>query len=206
MGDPVVERLMSARLPTVTCERFPGGRGADGVVLSPHADMVGRLLDHLRDSGARRPALIVAGDESDWAAELHQGYRRWCRANGVPTATRTVPFDAPADQVRAAARELLDARPAPDALVCGPAGAATEALPVVRAAGREAGRDLLLASCVDTPGMALADPPITSIDLRPREAGAACAELLFDLLNGTAQPGTERVHPIELRPRASTTG
>ncbi|MEV4172850.1 LacI family DNA-binding transcriptional regulator [Nonomuraea sp. NPDC049709] len=287
-GDPVVESLMATGLPTVSCERFPGARQADGVVWSEHAQMLARLLDHLRAAGSRRPGLIVAGDESDWAASVHRGYLGWCAAHGVPPLVRRVSFDATGDEIRAAARALLTpfpgpfppspdrlppstdpfppstglATPAPlatgstgsdngpggsarsgepsggwgdgpsggpgdgpgdrggepgglggrpggsggrgggpvDALVCAPAGAATEVAPLLR----EAGAGVLLASCVDSAATRLADPPITAIDLRPREAGASCAELLFELLSGAAPAGTERVHPIELEIRAST--
>jgi DNA-binding LacI/PurR family transcriptional regulator len=52
--------------------------------------------------------------------------------------------------------------------------------------------------------MRFSDPAITAIDVRPREAGASCAELLFELLAGTADPGVERLHPIRLEPREST--
>ncbi|MFC4113308.1 LacI family DNA-binding transcriptional regulator [Nonomuraea zeae] len=204
-GDPVVESLMGTGLPTVSCERFPGARQADGVVWSDHAPMLARLLDHLRESGAARPGLIVAGDESDWAASVHRGYLDWCGSHGVAPLVRRVSFDATGDEVRAAARALLDAKDVSrggpmDALVCAPAGAATEVAPLLR----EAGADVLLASCVDSAGTRLADPPITAIDLRPREAGASCAELLFELLSGAAPAGTERLHPIELALRAST--
>ncbi|MGV9382501.1 LacI family DNA-binding transcriptional regulator [Nonomuraea sp. NPDC003707] len=250
-GDPVVESLMATGLPTVSCERFPGSRQADGVVWSEHASMLGRLLDHLRESGASRPALIVAGDESDWAASVHRGYLEWCAAHGVVPLVRRVSFDASGDEVRAAARALLDTaggsgrgadlgaeqgddRPTGrgvergegrsisrdagqgldeagtalgrggdgplDALVCAPAGAATEVAPLLR----EAGVNVLLASCVDSAATRQSDPPITAIDLRPKEAGASCAELLFELLSGAAPLGTERVHPIELSIRAST--
>ncbi|WP_344470862.1 LacI family DNA-binding transcriptional regulator [Nonomuraea monospora] len=212
-GDPVVESLMATGLPTVSCERFPGARQADGVVWSEHASMLGRLLDHLRGAGAVRPGLIVAGDESDWAGSVHRGYLDWCGSHGVAPLVRRVSFDATGDEIRAAARALLAATPnagdalrtgdraAPmDALVCAPAGAATEVAPLLR----EAGSGVLLASCVDSAATRMADPPITAIDLRPREAGASCAELLFELLSGAAQTGTERVHPIELQIRAST--
>ncbi|TDC03807.1 LacI family transcriptional regulator [Nonomuraea longispora] len=198
-GDPVVESLMGTGLPTVSCERFPGDRQADGVVWSEHAEMLTRLLGHLRSSGAARPALIVAGDESDWAASLHRGYLGWCAGQGVAPLVRRVSFDATGDEVRAAARDLLRSSPL-DALVCAPAGAATEVAPLLR----ESGGDVLLASCVDSAATRLADPPITAIDLRPREAGESCAELLFELLAGAAPAGTERLHPIELAVRAST--
>ncbi|WP_103954723.1 LacI family DNA-binding transcriptional regulator [Nonomuraea solani] len=216
-GDPVVESLMATGLPTVSCEHFPGARQADGVVWSDHAPMLARLLDHLRSAGAARPGLIVAGDESDWAASVHRGYLEWCAAQGVAPLVRRVSFDATGDEVRAAARALLAPEMgggpasgggavsslgdgAMDALVCAPAGAATEVAPLLR----EAGAGVLLASCVDSAATRLADPPITAIDLRPREAGASCAQLLFDLLSGTVPAGTERVHPIELAVRAST--
>ncbi|MGR6922145.1 LacI family DNA-binding transcriptional regulator [[Actinomadura] parvosata] len=208
-GDPVVESLMATGLPTVSCERFPGSRQADGVVWSEHALMLTRLLDHLLASGAARPGLIVAGDESDWAASVHRGYQEWCAEHGVVPLVRRVSFDATGDEVRAAARALLGTAGGGaasggevpmDALVCAPAGAATEVAPLLR----EAGRRVRLASCVDSAATRQADPPITAIDLRPREAGASCAELLFELLSGTAQPGTERVHPIALQIRAST--
>jgi DNA-binding LacI/PurR family transcriptional regulator len=208
--DPIVAKLMDTGLPTVTCERFTGTGRADGVVRSEHAEMLGRLMDHLRASGATRPALIVAGDVSDWAASVHRGFRDWCTRHGVDPLVRTVPFDCPAGEVHQAARELLALEPRIDALVCGPAGSATDLLPLLREDGsdlrREGGGRLLLASCVDSPAMQLADPPITAIDLRPREAGVRCAELLFDLLSGTASAGTERIHPIELTLRASTRG
>ncbi|MEV0385928.1 LacI family DNA-binding transcriptional regulator [Nonomuraea sp. NPDC050643] len=199
-GDPVVESLMATGLPTVSCEHFPGERQADGVVWSDHAPMLARLLGHLRSAGAARPGLIVAGDESDWAASVHRGYLDWCAAQEVAPLVHRVSFDATGDEVRAAARSLLESGAGMDALVCAPAGAATEVAPLLR----EAGTGVLLASCVDSAATRLADPPITAIDLRPREAGASCAELLFELLSGTAPAGTERVHPIELAVRAST--
>ncbi|PSL00309.1 LacI family transcriptional regulator [Murinocardiopsis flavida] len=205
-GDAAVEHLIGSELPIVTCERFPGRDVLDGVVRSEHDAALRVLLDHLHDAGARRPALVVSSGESDWAADLGRGYREWCREHRVEPRIRTITFGSGTEAAAPAAADLLSAHPDTDALVCGPDGAAAAALPVIRAAGREAGRDLLLASCVDSPAMAEADPPITAIDLRPREAGARCAELLFEVLNGSAPPGTERIHPIALVPRASTQG
>ncbi|MFG2000477.1 LacI family DNA-binding transcriptional regulator [Spirillospora sp. NPDC048911] len=205
-GDPVVERLMRAGLPTVTGERFRGDGTADGVVVSDHAAMLGEMLDHLRERGASRPALIVAGGESDWAAGIRRGYDEWCARHGAASVVGTVPFDVSYDETRAVARALLATDPRPDALICAPAGSAAQLQPVLSEAGLRAGTDLLLASCVEGPSMRAADPPITAVDLHPREAGAACAELLFEILNGDAPPGSERSHPIELIVRASTRG
>ncbi|MFB9629129.1 hypothetical protein [Nonomuraea helvata] len=53
--------------------------------------------------------------------------------------------------------------------MCAPAGAAAEVAPLLR----EAGANVLLASCVDNAATRQSDPPITAIDLRPKEAGRA---------------------------------
>ncbi|NEE00206.1 LacI family DNA-binding transcriptional regulator [Phytoactinopolyspora halotolerans] len=203
-ADPVVEKLMSSQLPTVTCERYPGPGDPDGIVWSDHGAALRELLDHLAAVGTLRPALIVPGDESDWAASVHRTYRQWCTERGVVPLTRAVPFDANADATSTVARNLLTDEPGLDALIAAPTSAAATLLPVIREAGRRVGDDLLLASCVDGPAMRFADPAITAIDVQPREAGAACAELLFELLAGAVAPGVERLHPIELNIREST--
>lgn len=205
-GDPVVNHLMGSGLPSVTCEHLPGDGAPDGVVWSRHGDMLGGLLDHVHSAGAARPALVVSSGESDWSATLHAAYLGWCRDHGVEPVVRTVPFGSPPDRAPAAVRALLAERPDIDALICGPDGAAAAVLPVVRQAGRRTGADLLLASCVDSPAMWSADPPITAIDLRPREAGANCADLLFEIISGSSPTGTERIHPVHLTARASTGG
>lgn len=207
LGDPleadaVVRGLMTSSVPVVTCERFTGGAEPAGVVLSDHAETLGELLDHLHAAGARRIALLASSVVTDWGATLQRSYREWCAAAGNPEILRDLPFGSAATAVRDTVRALLAQDI--DALVCAPDGAAMSALPVLREAGRRIGEDLLLASCVDSTPLAHADPPVTAIDLRPREAGAACATLLFALLAGEEERGAVRRQPIGLVERAST--
>jgi DNA-binding LacI/PurR family transcriptional regulator len=207
LGDPleadeVVRGLMTSTVPVVTCERFTGGADPVGVVLSDHAAALTDLLDHIRAAGARRIALLASSAVTDWGATLQRTYRSWCHAAGAPELLRDLPFGSAAAAVQDTVRSLLAEDV--DALVCAPDGAAMAALPVLRAAGRRIGGDLLLASCVDSTPLGHADPPVTAIDLRPREAGGACARLLFDLMSGRAEQGTVRRQPIGLVARAST--
>jgi DNA-binding LacI/PurR family transcriptional regulator len=209
LGDPletdaVVRDLMASHVPVVTCERFPGDAEPAGVVLSDHAATLAELLDHLLAAGARRIALLASSSVTDWGATLQRAYRDWCGTHGMPERLRDLPFGSSTEALQGTVRALLDADPDIDALVCAPDGAAVAVVPVLRAAGRHIGDDLLLASCVDSSPLAHADPPVTAIDLRPRDAGAACARLLFDLFSGEAEPGTVRAHPIGLVKRAST--
>ncbi|HEX6360987.1 LacI family DNA-binding transcriptional regulator [Actinophytocola sp.] len=207
LGDPleadsVASRLMTSSVPVVTCERFTGDSEPAGIVRSDHAATLASLLDHLRAAGARRIALLASSVVTDWGATLQHAYRSWCASHGVPVLLRDLPFGSPAIAVQDTVRALLAADI--DALVCAPDGSAMAALPVLRAAGRVIGKDLLLASCVDSTPLGHADPPITAIDLRPREAGAECAKLLFEILNGETPHGAVREQPIDLIPRAST--
>lgn len=209
LGDPletddVVRGLMTSTVPVVTCERFTGGAEPTGVVRSDHAALLGDLLDHLHTAGAQRIALLASSTVTDWGATLQRTYRDWCHTHGMPDHLRDLPFGSPVEVLQHTVRTLLESNPDIDALVCAPDGAAVATVPVVRAAGRHIGKDLLLASCVDSSPLAHADPPITAIDLRPRDAGAACAKLLFDLLSGKADPGTVRAQPIGLLKRQST--
>ncbi|MDY7103006.1 MAG: LacI family DNA-binding transcriptional regulator [Actinomycetota bacterium] len=204
--DPLIDHLREVGLPAVTCERVAGGTPADGTVWSRHDEGVRDLLDELAASGANRPGMIVPADEWDWSASLTRGYTSWCEDHDTPVRIERIPFESPADDVRAAARRLLERDPAIDAVVCGPDGTAAQVLPELRALERRVGEDVLLASCVDGPLMQVADPPITAIDLRPRDAGSRCADLLFSLISGEAEPGTEIIHPTELVVRASSRG
>ncbi|MEU5844826.1 LacI family DNA-binding transcriptional regulator [Saccharopolyspora shandongensis] len=90
--DPVVHRLMSSRVPVVTCERLTGPASPDGVLRSDHAPMFEELLARLHAGGARRPALLASSAAGDWGASLQAAFRRWCRGNGIPTLLRELPF------------------------------------------------------------------------------------------------------------------
>lgn len=202
--DPLVGGLLDSSLPVVTCERFTGEARANGAVRSDHATMLVRLLDQLRAAGAERPALLASSAVTDWGASLQGAYLEWCRGHGVPARLRELAFGSSPEVVQENVRALLAADPALDALVCAPDGSAVAALPVLRRAGRVVGQDLLLAACVDSAHLLHTDPPITAIDLRPRDAGAACAQLLFDLLTGDAEDDTTRELPIGLNERESS--
>lgn len=203
--DPTIDQLARTGLPIVTGER---SRRADlhpaGVVRVDHEQLITVVLDHLREQGARRPVLLAPADGSDWAASLRRGHARWCAAAGVEPVIATVGFSASPAEITALLRDILRSTPeidavvsAPDAAALGVAGAAVEL-------GRTIGEDLLVASCVDSPAMELANPRITAVDLHPFAFGRACADLLVDLLEGRIRPGEERLHGFDLLPRAST--
>lgn len=204
--DPMVQRLMDSRLPVVTSERFPSGRQSAGAVWSDHGREARRLLDHLADRGARRPALIASVTKSDWATGIIESFRSWCAARGVEPTMIYATFGGDPEIVREETRRLLDAHPEIDALVCASDGVAAAVVPTITAAGRSIGSDLLLASCVDSTTLSVLSPPVTAIDTRGGEAGSACARLLLQLLNGEEIESPTIELPLELLIRDSTAG
>ncbi|MFF1301263.1 LacI family DNA-binding transcriptional regulator [Streptomyces sp. NPDC058307] len=202
--NPVVDRLINAGLPVVTAERYDGDGQPAGVVWSDHGTALTELLDHLRTRGARRPALIASDTTADWSLTLQRTYARWCGAHDVQPLLRKAPFGSSSEVLRDVVGKLLAETPETDAIVCAADGAAAAVLPEIRSAGRVVGEDLLLASCVDSPAMRTAEPPITAIDLRPRHMGAECVRLLCEILAGQAPRGTARTLAIDMIVRAST--
>jgi DNA-binding LacI/PurR family transcriptional regulator len=201
-----VEELLRLDLPVVAAERYRGSAPEPaGTVTAEHGKALEALLDHLHAQGARHPALISPDTSSDWSAQLDRAFRAWCRRRDVARVHARAGFAAGADELREITRRLLHGDAAIDAVVCGPDGSALGVVAAARDLGIEVGQDLLVASCVDSPAMELASPAITSIDLRPRAFGRACAELMTRLLgDGDTAPRTIRF-PVELRIRASTT-
>lgn len=93
-------------------------------------------------------------------------------------------------------------------MVCGSDHTAAVAIVVAADLGRTVGTDLLLASCVDSAVVQLATPPVTALDLDPREFGSHCARLFVELVSRDQTP-TEpvvEISPTRLRIRASSTG
>jgi DNA-binding LacI/PurR family transcriptional regulator len=202
--NPVVDQLMNAGLPVVTAERYGGDGQPAGVIWSDHETSLTELLGHLRARGARRPAFIASDTTADWSLTLQRTYARWCAEHDTRQLLRKAPFGSPPEVLRDVVGELLAGTPETDAIVCAADGAAAAVLPEIRSAGRVVGEDLLLASCVDSLATRTAEPPITAIDLRPRQMGAECVRLLCEILAGEAPRGTIRTLAIETIVRAST--
>ncbi|MFI5806751.1 LacI family DNA-binding transcriptional regulator [Streptomyces sp. NPDC051561] len=206
-GDTLVPTLLEAGIPVVTGELYPGASPMPyASVVCDNAALITALLDHVADRGARRPALLAPGGESAWAQALRAGATAWSADRGIPVIVLPVPFAATPYEVAAATRSLLTADPSVDAVISGPDGSAPGILQTAQSLGRTAGRDLLVAACVDGTAARTSRPAITAVDLHPHDYGRACTGLLSEVLTGTSAPDTVRRHRWTLRVRASTGG
>lgn len=203
--DPIIGELGARNIPLVTGERGPQKHGSNGgTVWSDHRSSMLELLDHLHSRGSRRPVFLGPGKSSAWGRALHEGYAEWCRRHDVPLNAADLAFNAVAADVRTVSLELLRSDPRPDAIVCAPDGSAIGVLTAAAECGLLVGKDLLVASCVDSSVMQMANPPITSIELSPREMGWRCADMLIRLLETPDSGPLEDEHLTTLNIRAST--
>lgn len=204
--DEGVRELEALGLTIVTCERdpTPGARHA-GCVRSDHAAALRGLLNHLADdTGARRVALVAAGDETSWTEELNTSYGSWCAERGVPELVGRVPLSPRPEYAADAVSALLDDPGGrPDAIVVAPDGVAVTITRLLAERGLRVPEDVRVASCVDGPMMVSGTPPVTAIDLQPAAMGRALAETLARLLRGEAGDD-DRLLDTALHVRAST--
>ena len=191
IADPIADdirarELLETGIPLVAGEVYPEGMPTSPVVGVDHPTVFRELLDHLWESGARRPLLVGADEKSGWGHLLREVYAAWCGERGIPAADEQVSFLSAFERSREDRLDEVVGRDF-DALIVSSELTAMHAIEVLRAAGREPGVDVLLASCCDADVLTLTSPSVTAIDLGPRVVGATCARVLLDHL-ATGEP------------------
>jgi DNA-binding LacI/PurR family transcriptional regulator len=99
--------------------------------------------------------------------------------------------------------ELLDGPNPPDAIFAPASRFPSGVLRAARERGLEVPADLMVATGIDTHEAREASPPITAIDTRPAEQGAAAAEMLIARVAG-AVVEAPRITASTLHERSST--
>jgi DNA-binding LacI/PurR family transcriptional regulator len=204
-GDRLVGLFEELDIPVVTIERDLGRPASRWYVKADNDADVTRMLEHLAAAGAARIAFMRFDADIAWAREGEDAYRAWCaRHDCEPLLVPTSPHGLENSAYRVAC-ELLDRTEPPDAIL---APASRFPAGVLRAAGErglEVPRDLMVATAIDTHEAREAAPPITAIDTKPAQQGAAAAEMLIARVEGMPVE-TPRITPSALLERASTRG
>lgn len=207
--DELARAILATGRPVVTSELVPPGvPQPTASVAADHATATRLLLERLRDGGATSIVVLspdadqmwiraVDGAAAAWSAEMGVGLS-FLRLSGVPLAT----------ELHRIVDGLVAARPDVDAIVCVSEGLGVGILSTLRELGRAVPGDIQVVSYVDSATLPIVQPPISALDLRPREAGLRAGQLLISLLEGDdARRGAEaRVETFDLvyREREST--
>lgn len=191
--------LHTLNMPVVLWER--DAQGEFNSVLSDHADGAKQAVRYLDSLGHRHIAL-VAGRENTWVGrEMLRGYSIACEAAGITIdpaqILRTGSFN------RDVCRALLQQASRPTAIIAILHDAAT-VLEVVRELGLTVPDDLSIVSVGDHQYAGISSPALTVVTQDPREVGREAADMMLQLLAGTAPLGIRRSkHPMRLIVRGS---
>ncbi|MFF0725814.1 LacI family DNA-binding transcriptional regulator [Streptomyces sp. NPDC004134] len=203
-GDPLPEMLAAMGLPAV----LNGRRAAGEAVPYVDSDNTGgaqAAVDHLIGRGRSAIATITGPADMYVASCRLDGYRQALKAAGREEDAGLVAVgDFTEEGGRRAMQELLERRPALDAVFAASDVMAAGALQVLRAAGRTVPDEVAVVGFEDSPVARHTDPPLTSVRQPTEEMGRAMVRVLLDGIDAKdATGGRHVVLPTELVVRAS---
>lgn len=211
LADPRVddersEALIKSGKPTVVSGEMPSHLEVAGTVQDQSDLGMRELLEHFAARGVKNPWFMAPARDSSWGRVLQEEYLAWCIRHEVEPRMHIASFRATPAQIQDASLQFFSQAQPRDGLICASFAAAIVMSRHARARGLSVGDDILIASCSDHTSTAYESPELTVIDLQPHENGMRCADLLIDLINGDAVPGTKRTSPVKLVIRASSSG
>lgn len=203
--DATIPMLRARGVPMIFVGRDRNGTAEDLVVQNDRRAATAAVLDHLRDGGAARPALLTFRTFESFTEECIEAYRSWCARHGVDPVVHADDTVATAgtDAVRRVADAFLARPERPDAVFCLYERLAVELLAAARDAGIRVPEDLMVATISELGRAATTTPPLTTLEVEQDRLGEVAAGLLCDVLDGAEASSVLDV-PTRLTARAST--
>lgn len=205
--DELARAILGVGKPVVTSEPVPAGLPQPaGSVVADHAGATRLLLDRLCQGGAASIVVLSPEVDQTWVLAVNDAAAAWSEENGVGLSFIHLRGLPGATELRRMVDDLLAARPNVDAIMCVPEGLGVGILSTLRELDRAVPDDIQLVSYVDSGTLPIVQPPISALDLRPREAGMRAGHLLVGLLDEQVEEPRPRVETFDLvfRERAST--
>jgi len=204
--DETIPLLRARSVPMVFIGRDRRGDPDDLVVQNDRRAATRAVLDHLRASGAARPALLTLRTFESFTEECLEAYRDWCAEHSVAPRAYVAEVDATAgaDAIRGVAETFLSAPDPADAVFCLYERVAVDLLAAARDRGVRVPEDLLVATISEIGRAASTDPPMTTLEIGQAALGEVAAGLLCDALEGAEVRSVLDV-PTALTVRRSTT-
>ncbi|CAM00008.1 LacI family transcriptional regulator [Saccharopolyspora erythraea NRRL 2338] len=203
--DSATKRLRDRGLPIVALGRQPG---TDLPHVDLHAAAVVRLLlEHLREQGGRRIALLVGSARRHSYVDAAHEYRRFAHEHGMPELVVLAEESGGTEAGYAACADLLDRHPGVDAVCATVDAFAVGAVRALTDRGLRVPDDVMVATRYDGLRARTCEPPLTAVDLHLGQAAeGAVSVLLAEMRRGPARGEAPEVPvpPPVLVPRASS--
>jgi LacI family transcriptional regulator len=164
-----------------------------------------QVTRHVIGCGRRRIAHLTGPRGARAVRERARGVREALREHDLQPAAPPVYGQWSQRWARSAASDLLARVPDLDAIVCGSDQIAAGVLESVHDSGRSVPGDIAVTGFDNWAIFALeTDPPLTTVDLKLEDLGAAAVRDLFGVIDGDPVGGGVRLHRGELVVRSST--
>ncbi|GAB3414733.1 LacI family DNA-binding transcriptional regulator [Flindersiella endophytica] len=209
---PATERtdlgvLQAHRVPVVTIDRRIGGVALDAVVVDNRSGAQ-HATNHLLDNGYERVACISGPADVSTAEERRLGYLAALedRGHGAVGERYVRRTDYRVAGGYAAACELLDQSPAPDAFFVGNSLMAAGAMRALVERGAKIPDQFGMVCFDDSPWAPLMAPALTTVEQPTYQLGQTAASLLLDRLGGESAVPQLVTLATTLRIRESSKG
>jgi len=208
--DELARAILLSGKPVVTSELVPPGvPQPTASVVADHGAATRLLLERLGAGGATSIVVLIPDIDQMWVQAVHDAAADWSAERGLGLSFLPLIGVPVATELRRIVDGLIAARPDVDAIVCVPDGLGVGILSTLQELGRSVPGDIQIVSYVDSATLPIVQPPISALDLRPREAGLRAGQLLVSILEGAGpepEAGETVVETFDLvyRERAST--
>ena len=202
-GQPMVEFARRTSTPLVTVGRVPDG-GDEPFVDNDHHAAARMAIEHLREQGARRIAIISPGPEYSYTADGVEGYERACSELGIEAVVEYAEGDLAEGDGYAAAQRLLDSDEPPDGIYTMLDRLGRGAIMAAESLSVKVPADLKVVASTDSDVCDRAEPTLTTIDLKPEELGASAVRSLVAKMKDRRANPLDVDIPVELIARQSS--
>ncbi|MFD7539250.1 LacI family DNA-binding transcriptional regulator [Streptomyces sp. NPDC059819] len=194
--DVAVSQLRGRGLPYVAL-----GRPVAADDEAPYVDLWGDrvatvLLTHLREQGARHPALIVGSGARHSSVDARAAYERMAAEHRWAPVVEAWPETGGEQGAYERCTALLAEHPEIDAICALVDAFAVGAARAVRDSGRSIPEDVMVATRYDGLRARTCQPPLTAVDLHLDRAASDAVELLLAGLRGAAAAPAPTVAPV----------
>ena len=204
-SQPMVEYARRSSLPLVTVGRVPDG-GNEPWVDNDHQEAARVAIEHLREQGARRIAIISPGPDYSYTSDGIDGYEQVCGDLGLEPVVEYANGDLAETDGYQATKRLLEGDEPPDGIYTMLDRLGRGAIMAAESMGVSVPEQLKVVASTDSDVCERAEPTLTTVDLNPEAIGDAAVRLLGALINGESGRADGIDVPVELIVRRSTGG
>jgi LacI family transcriptional regulator len=203
--DPAISRAVAEGIPVVTVNRKVDDPKVSSVTNDETAGMA-LAVGHMVALGHRAIACIAGPRALSTGLMRHEAFVAALRAAAIAPEPELTTFSSAFNEAEGerCCRALLAGARRFTAVVCANDRLAIGAIKALREQGRVCPRDISVSGYNDMHYVDRIDPPLTTVRIQKREAGARAAALLLGRLKEPRQPPEHVVLPVELVLRAST--